>query len=58
LIPQAQIAFSPDKPYSPFIYRQDDQRIRQEVGYLLRPMREAIIDHIEEVRRRQTNRPD
>jgi len=57
LIPQAQIAFSPDKPYSPFIYRQDDQRIRQEVGYLLRPMREAIIDHIEEVRRRQTNRP-
>ena len=58
LIPQAQIVFSPDKPYSPFIYRQDDQRIRQEVGYLLRPMREAVIDHIEEVRRWQTNLPD
>jgi nucleoside-diphosphate-sugar epimerase len=57
LIPQAEIAFSPDKPHSPFIYRQDDQRIRQEVGYLLRPMREAILDHIEEACRQQTTRP-
>jgi nucleoside-diphosphate-sugar epimerase len=56
LIPQAEIAFSPDKPYSPFIYRQDDQRIRQELGYPLRPMREAIRHHIEEVRRRQSTR--
>ena len=53
LTPQAQIGFSPDKLNSPFIYRMDDQRIRQEVGCLLRPMREAVGDHIQEVRRRQ-----
>jgi nucleoside-diphosphate-sugar epimerase len=53
LIPQAEIAFSPDKLNSPFIYRMDDQRIRQELGCLLRPMREAIADHLQEVRRRQ-----
>jgi len=52
LVPGAQISFSPDKPNSPFIYRMDDQRIRREVGWLLRPMQEAIRDHIEEVRRR------
>lgn len=56
LFPQAQITFSPDRPYSPFIYQMDDRRIRQELGYLLRPMREAIRDHIEEVRRRQMGR--
>ncbi len=54
LLPDAQISFSPDKQNSPFIYRMDDQRIRQELGCLLRPMREAIRDHIEEVRRRQS----
>ena len=52
LVPQAQIAFSPEKPKSPFIYRMDDARIRQELGYLLRPMREAVADHIKEARRR------
>ena len=53
LIPQAQIGFSPGKLNSPFIYRMDDERIRQELGCLLRPMREALADHIQEVRRRQ-----
>ena len=53
LIPQAEITFSPDKPNSPFIYRMDDRRIREELGCLLRPMREAISHHIEEVGRRQ-----
>jgi UDP-glucose 4-epimerase len=53
LIPQAQIGYSPDKPNSPFIYRMDDHRIQQELGCLLRPMREAVADHIKEVRRRQ-----
>jgi UDP-glucose 4-epimerase len=53
LIPQAQIGFSPDKPNSHFIYRMDDHRIQQELGCLLRPMREAVADHIKEVRRRQ-----
>lgn len=51
LIPQAQIGFSADKPNSPFIYRMDDHRIRQELGCLLRPMREAVVEHIEEARR-------
>ncbi len=57
LLPHAQINFSPDKPNSPFIYRMDDQRIRQELGCLLRPMREAIEAHIEEVRLRESRRP-
>ena len=54
LIPLARIAFSPDKPKSPFVYRMDDSRIRQELGCLLRPMREALAQHIEEARRRQS----
>jgi UDP-glucose 4-epimerase len=57
LLPHAQISFSPDKPNSPFIYRMDDQRIRQELGCLLRPMREAIEAHIKEVRLRESRRP-
>jgi nucleoside-diphosphate-sugar epimerase len=56
LVPGAQISFSPDKPNSPFIYRMDDQRIRQELGCLLRPMRGAIKDHIEEAQRRGASR--
>ncbi len=51
-IPQAQIGFSPEKLNSPFIYRMDDRRIRQELGCLLRPMRDAVADHIKEVRQR------
>jgi nucleoside-diphosphate-sugar epimerase len=49
-LPGAQISFSPDKPHSSFIYRQDDRRIRAELGYLLRPMRDAIKAHIDEAR--------
>lgn len=56
LLPGAQINFSPERPNSPFIYRMDDQRIREELGCLLRPMREAIRDHIEETRRRNSLR--
>jgi len=56
LAPGAQISFSPDKPHSPFVYRMDDQRIRKELGCLLRPMRAAIKDHMEEVRRRESRR--
>ena len=56
LLPDAKISFSPEKPNSPFIYRMDDQRMRQEVGCLLRPMRDAIKAHIEEVHRRESHR--
>jgi UDP-glucose 4-epimerase len=56
-LPGAQINFSPDKPNSAFINRLDDQRIRTELGCLLRPMREAIRAHIEEVRRRDMHAP-
>jgi nucleoside-diphosphate-sugar epimerase len=55
-LPHAQTSFSPEKPNSPFIYRMDDQRIRRELGFVLRPMRDAISDHIEEVRRRESQR--
>jgi len=54
VMPQAQIAFSPDKPKSPFIHRMDDGLIRQELGYALRPMSAALADHIDEARRRQS----
>lgn len=53
VLPDAQISFRPDKPPSPFISRLDDQRIRQELGCALRPLRQAIIEHIEEARRRE-----
>ncbi len=56
ILPEAQISYSPDRPNSPFIYLMDDGRIRQELGCLLRPMREAIRDHIEEVHRRESRR--
>jgi UDP-glucose 4-epimerase len=51
IVPGADIEFSPAKPYSPFVYRLDDRRIREEVGFSLRPMREGIHDHIEKARR-------
>ena len=54
IVPGAHISFSPDKPNSPFIYRMDDQRIRQELGWLLRPMPEGIKAHIAEVQRRRS----
>ncbi len=56
LVPGAQISYSPGKPNSPFIYRMDDQRIRQELGKTLRPMREGIANHIEEARQRESRR--
>jgi nucleoside-diphosphate-sugar epimerase len=56
LLPDAQISFSPDRPNSPFIYRMDDRRIRQELGNILRPMRDAIRDQIDEARRREARR--
>jgi nucleoside-diphosphate-sugar epimerase len=52
LLPDAQIRFSPDRPNSPFIYRMDDRRIREELGNALRPMRDAIRDQIAEAQRR------
>ncbi len=51
IIPEAQISFSPEKPHSPFICRMDDTRIREELGFRSRSMREGIQDHIAKVRR-------
>ncbi len=53
-LPGAKIGFSPNRPHSAFIYRLDDRRIRGELGSLLRPMRDGIKAHIEEVRRRDS----
>jgi nucleoside-diphosphate-sugar epimerase len=45
VIPGAQIAFREDLPCSPFIYRMDDSRIREEIGFQPRPMRDGIAHH-------------
>jgi nucleoside-diphosphate-sugar epimerase len=46
IIPEAQISFSPDRPNSPFIYRMEDSRIREEIKFPLRSMAEGIRDHV------------
>jgi len=51
IVPEAQIGFNDDKPWSPFIYQMDDHRIRQELGYSLRSLVEGIGDHVAKVRR-------
>ena len=51
IVPGAEIEFSPEKPHSPFVYRLDDRRIREELGFSLRSMREGVHDHIDKVRR-------
>ncbi len=50
VIPEAKITFSPDKPCSPFIYRMDESRIRNELKFAMRSMQEGIRDHIARVR--------
>lgn len=57
IVPGAEIRFSPEKPHSPFIYRMDDRRIREELGFELRSMEEGIRDHVARVRQ-QEMRPD
>ena len=49
IIPEAQINFTPEKPRSLFIYRMDSTRIRQELGFELRSMRDGIKDHISKI---------
>jgi nucleoside-diphosphate-sugar epimerase len=50
-IPEARILFREELPMSPFIQKMDDSRIQKELNFLLRPMAEAISDHIQKVRR-------
>ena len=46
IIPETRISFSADRPRSPFIYRMDDSRIRQEINFQPRSMIEGIGSHV------------
>ena len=50
IVPDARISFSADRPRSPFIYRMDDRRIRDELHFDQRSMEEGVRAHIDRVR--------
>jgi len=49
-IPDAEINFDNSAPYTPFIDYMDDSRIRKELGFKPRGIRDAIKAHINEAR--------
>lgn len=49
-IPDADIRFDNGQPYTPFIDYMDDGRIRKELGFEPRRLREAVKAHINEAR--------
>jgi len=51
VIPDTRISFSADRPRSPFIYRMDDSRIRQELSFQPHSMIEGIRSHVAYVRK-------
>ena len=50
-LPEADITFDNDAPYTPFIDTQDDTRIRSEISYTPRSIKMGILSHINEARR-------
>ena len=49
-LPDAEIAFDKSKPASPLVDDLDGARMIQETGFTPRPLREAILAHINEAR--------
>ena len=50
-LPEADITFDNDAPYTPFIDTQDDTRIRSELSFNPRSIKMGILSHINEARR-------
>jgi hypothetical protein len=51
LIPSAEITFNNKAEYTPFIDDQDDSRIRKEISFVPRSLKEGIKAHINEARK-------
>ena len=51
LIPSAEISFDNNAEYTPFIDDQDDSRIRKEISFVPRSLKEGIKAHINEARK-------
>ena len=51
LIPSAEISFNNNAEYTPFIDDQDDSRIRKEISFVPRSLKEGIKAHINEARK-------
>ena len=51
LIPSAEISFDNNAKYTPFIDDQDDSRIRKEISFVPRSLKEGIKAHINEARK-------
>ncbi len=51
LIPSAEITFDNNSMYTPFIDEQDDKRIRKEIDFQPRSLKEGIKAHMNEARR-------
>ena len=51
LIPSAEISFNNSAEYTPFIDDQDDSRIRKEISFVPRSLKEGIKAHINEARK-------
>ena len=50
LLPEADITFDNNAPYTPFIDTQDDARIRSEISFDPRSIKMGILSHINEAR--------
>ena len=51
IIPDAQITFDNNAAYTPFIDEQDDRRIREEISFKPRTLKDGILAHMNEARR-------
>ena len=50
LVPNAEITFEPNANYTPFIDEQNDERIRKEISFTPRSLKEGIKAHMNEAR--------
>tara|TARA_B100000965_G_scaffold168699_1_gene140714 strand:+ start:3821 stop:4798 length:978 start_codon:yes stop_codon:yes gene_type:complete len=50
LVPNAEITFEPNANYTPFIDEQNDERIRKEISFIPRSLKEGIKAHMNEAR--------
>ena len=57
LVPNAEITFEPNANYTPFIDEQNDERIRKEISFIPRSLKEGIKAHMNEAREYNNLKP-
>jgi nucleoside-diphosphate-sugar epimerase len=49
-LPEAKISFDEDAAHTPLVDDLDGSRLRDEIGFTLRPLRDGVLAHINEAR--------